>query len=166
MNVNVINIRPRGRIAIAADMLVAPLMYALSGTLRESPQRTHFWNTIHLQPEAVSHLDTRMMIHREGIPGETWIWPLFHIPILGGWHNFVILRSEWKDRTRPWHIGWKSNRYAGISRIALYGFWVRMLLGPGDVSFFAVSDGCQVSLRLIGTGSIGDGGPFRKIPLL
>lgn len=161
-----VNIQPRGPFARIADTLLTPAMYVLSGTLRENPQRTHFWNVTHLRPEDVSHLDTSLMIHRTGIPGETTIWPLFHMPIFGGWRNYVILRSVRDDCSIPWHIGWRSERRAGISKIPLYGLWVRMLVGPGDVSFFGISEGRQIPLRLVGTGYIGDGGPFRKTSLL
>lgn len=157
------NIDPQGVISRFADFLVMPIMFALSGTWTESPQQTHFWNNQHLNPEAVHHLDQELMVHCRGIPGEIANWPLFHMPILDGWRNYVVLDRQQYDYSKPWHIGWTGK--AGISQIKLYGR-VRMLIGPGDVSFFGISDGNQIKIRQIGTGRIGSGGPYSKIPLL
>jgi hypothetical protein len=167
--VGTINLRPEGLIGYMADMAMVPIMYLLSGTL-ESPQRTHRWNNTRLKSDAVAHLDRAQMVHCERIPNAMRrINPFFHLPILGGWPDYVVVEPEygWNRRLR-WHVGWVANDgAAGVSRIPIVGP-VRMLVGPGDVDFFGIlaGHGIQVVLCLIGTGRIGEGGQWAQTPLL
>ena len=157
-------VKPLGRLACLCDQFLEPVMRLLSGAPNEAPQQTHRWNNHHLRTEDVAHLRREMMVHHDGIPGEISVYPLFHIPVLGGWRNYVVL-APFKEQ-KEWHVGWVAGRFAGVSRISLRG-QVRMLIGPGPVSFFGVNaEGDQVQIRQIGTGRIGEGGPFINEPLL
>lgn len=161
-------VKPLGPCAQMADVATVPLMLCLSGAL-ERPQGTHFWNNTKLQPEDIAYLDPEGMVHCPGNPNagrQTFLGiPIFHIPILGGWRDYVVLEPA----TPPdggWHVGWSSGGAVGVSRIRLQGR-VRMLLGPGEVSFFGVTaEGDQVPLQQIDTGRIGDGGQYKNEPLL
>ena len=65
-------------------------------------------------------------------------------------------------------MGWTADDgVIGVTRITLNGS-VRMLRGPGDVSFFGVDakTGVQIKIEKIGEGRIGEDGPFTWVPLL
>lgn len=90
--------------------------------------------------------------------------PLFHLPILGGWKNYVVLEPYCK--AQEWHIGWISEDVSGISRIKVRGP-ARLLLGPCNVSFFGINtDGYQIAIQKVGEGQIGDRGKYAQTPLL
>jgi len=150
-------------------MVMTPVMYLLSGTLRESPQRTHFWNNTKLAPDEVAPLHRDMMVQSGGVGGESSRrvsrLPLFHMPVFGGWKNYIVLEPQ--DARQPWHVGWIAEDVAGVSRLSFTGP-VRVLEGPGAVQFFGVSsdEQSQVAIRKLAQGRIGDGGPFAHMPLL
>ncbi len=150
-----------------ADILIVPFMYLLSGTT-ESPQRTHRWNQVRLRHDQVNYLLSEKMVFCKGVESSVRFHKLrFHIPILGGWRDYVVIQPE--ESVGGWHIGWTTADAVGVSRIVLHGP-VRMLLGPGDVLFFGIrseSDNqIQILIRKIGSGRVGDRGPYRKVPLL
>ncbi len=159
-----ISIKPLGQLARTLDWLLDPVMRVTSGAWDESPQRTHRWNNHHLRPENVAHFNREMMVCHSGIPGETSIYPLFHIPALGGWRNYVVLTPI--ERPREWYVGWIAGNFVGVSRIQLTGL-VRLLVGPGQVCWFGADfNGTQIPIHQIGTGRIGEGGQFAKELLL
>ncbi len=164
-----LKVEPLGFAARCADALMVPVMYAVSGTPFESPQRTHRWNNQRLRRE-----DTRHILLTEGafcsgcrdeIPAQG---VRSHMPVLGGWRNYVVLRAwkYWGD----WHVGWKTDKAVGISRIPICGptGCVRMLVGPEDVVFFGIrpQDGRQIRVIAISMGQIGDGSKYCRVPLL
>jgi hypothetical protein len=149
-----------------ADALLSPFMKFAAGTFTEHPQRTHRWNNTTLSRDDVAHLDRDEQVHCEGISSATTRFiagiPIFHIPLLGGWKDYIVLTT---NNLRPWHIGWISEDVRGVSNIPHIGP-VRTLLGPTSVSFFGVYiDGTQIPITEIGRGRIGDSGPYKKIPL-
>jgi hypothetical protein len=144
-----------------------PVMYLVAGTF-ERPQRTHRWNVRLLSEGERASIDHSRTLRVPGDPkaGPRW-WgklPIFHIPILGGWREYVALEPECDGK--DWRLGWVAGAATGISMIPLSGP-VRALRGPGESEFFGVSrDGEQLPLREVGRGRIGDGAPFRKLELL
>lgn len=163
----IIVVPPLGWLAKIADILMVPLMYLISGTLSETPQRGHRWNNKRLKKSDIETLDTSSMVHCNGILNSMrfrWLF-LFHIPILGGWRNYIVMKPV--DSKKEWHIGYITNDMVGISRIRLSGS-VRMLIGNGNVSFFGIDAKTheQILIRKIGNGKIGDNGPFAKEILL
>jgi len=150
------------------DVLFVPLMYLVSGTFKETPQRTHRWNNMKLRVADVRYFDQKEMIYVPGVKATSrWLgmMPLFHLPILGGWRKYIVLQPT-EDQIHPWHIGWIAGDVVGVSRIPLRGP-VRVLRGPGDVRFFACTkEGEQIDFVLTGTGTIGEGGEYKKVPLL
>jgi hypothetical protein len=147
-------------------------MYLAQGTVREVPQRTHRWNNYKYHPAATLAKEAKVRV--KGDPKalrEAWLGliPLFHIPILGGWREYVVLEPA--EDTVKWHVGWGQavnmgmSEY-GVSSITLRG-GVRMLRGPKTVCFFGLTRrGRQIPLRIVGYGRIGDRGPYSKLPLL
>src|SRR5215212_9610797 len=98
--------RPLGRAARAADLLLRPVMWAVGGFRRDSVQETHRWHCAAVDPNAI---DLRLVVAVEGDDesrrlNRPWAPPLFHVPVLGGWRNFVTL--EVGEPLQRWHIGW------------------------------------------------------------
>ena len=128
---------------------------------------THFWNVQRLQEEGVKKLDHQKMIYCPGsfskIIRSRRLSFLFHIPILGGWRNYVVLKPEDEE---TWHVGWRTDDGRNeISVLPLVGP-VRMLIGTSDVWFFGINkEGFQIPIGKIGKGKIGDHGPYSKIQL-
>ncbi|MDD5145605.1 MAG: hypothetical protein PHF44_02085 [Candidatus Pacebacteria bacterium] len=163
----ILSVRRIGLVARIADMLMVPIMYISSGTFREKPQHTHAWNVQNLPADGDKRLVNQAMAHCKGIAEQIarrhWLDFQFHILIIGGWRNYVVLQPEYEE---VWHVGWRaSDAGAQISILPLVGP-VRMLIGSEDVSFFGVTDdGVQIPIREIGKGRIGDCGEFSKIQL-
>jgi hypothetical protein len=157
-----------------ADLLALPLMYILQGNFREVPQRTHFWNNVKFKDDSieVGYLMPHIwLLEFRGITRTSprylfGLFPVFHIPILGGWKTFKVLRP--KSCGGEYFIGWWSpaEQLFGVSKVTQTGS-VRVLIGPDDVFFFAV-DIMQNYLELVevGQGEIGSAGKFAKVPLL
>ena len=164
-------VQPEGWLAYFGDIVMAPFMYALSVTwpcgTYERPQRTHRWNCIHLAVSDVKHLDREKMVHCKGVKhAMRRINPLFHLPLFGGWCDYVVVTPE--STTFKWHIGWiAEDGVIGISRIPLT-HCVRVLVGSGNVDFFGIAtrSGVQISVTKFGGGVIGDGSIYRHFPLL
>jgi hypothetical protein len=163
----ILNVRRVGLIARIADMVMVPIMYLLSGSLREKPQKTHAWNVQNLHPVEIERLDIGAMVLCKGIDKQPtrrgWLDFLPFMPIIGGWRNYVVLQPE---HEKVWHVGWEtSDLDAQISILPIVGP-IRVLVGPGDVSFFGVTDdGIQTPISEIDKGRIGDHGEFSKVPL-
>ncbi len=159
---------PLGIFERVLDWMMLPIMYLLSGTFRESPQRTHRWNNVKLNLIDTWGMKDSLIVHARGDSrARARFWgglPLFHMPIFGGWTRYVILRPS--GFRQEWHVGWIAGDTAGVSRIVVRGP-VRLLIGPDPVKFFGVSiAGTQIPLRNLGEGIIGQCGPFAKLPLL
>jgi len=162
-----IHVPPLGWLEQFGDVVMIPLMYVLSGTLSEAPQRTHRWNNIHLSSEDVHHLKKDKMVHSPGNRSarrpRVAMLPIFHMPIMGGWKRYIVISPQ---ESKEWHVGWIAGKTIGITKIVLRG-QVRMLIGPGAVSFFGIDlSGHQIALTKMGYGHIGDEGKFAKTPLL
>lgn len=160
-----LDVPPLGWFARLADILMIPLMYVLSGTFHERPQRGHLWNRIKFTLSELVHLDRQAMAcfsGRRDVLSCSKI--LVHMPFISGWRRYVVLIP--KNYDDEWCVGWILPNRAAVRRIRLRGP-VRMLWGPEDVCFFGIGkDGRQIPIRLIGEGWIGDRSQFSRIPLL
>jgi hypothetical protein len=169
MEHNFLVIKPPSRSLRALDRLLRPLMRLAAGprAWREEPQSSHRWNVVRFSclPADVA----RSGIAVPGDPAATRRWlmgflPIFHIPLFGGWKRYVVLEPV--DSRVTWLVGWSAQDSIGCSRISGAGP-VRMLLSRHPTSFFgvAVGTGKIVPLRIVGYGTIGDGGPYSQLPL-
>ncbi len=161
-------IQPPGFLARLGDVLLTPFMYLFSGTFKETPQRTHVWNSIRFSDQEVSHFDTEQMVQCGGISGairQVNQIPIFHLPVLGGWRDYVVLEPV--NYKSTWNIGWNISGTTGASRFVLQGP-VRILVGPKAICFFGINTqtGEQIPIRKIAVGRIGKGGEYAQIPLL
>lgn len=164
-----IRVRPESGYEKLFDWGMMPLMYLLSGTPEEVPQRTHFWNNRKLHPGEVVGLKEHNMVMSSGSGGvERWRYglPIFHVPIFGGWREYIVLEPS-INPSQFWYVGWISgDEVSGVSRVQIKGS-VRLLLGNGSTKFFGLNEGgVQIKIHEIGRGRIGDGGPFSQLPLL
>lgn len=162
-----ISVSPIGNFAKILDFLMTPLMYLISGTFKEIPQRGHRWNNERLSRSDVELLDKSIMVHCEGIPSSMrsrWFF-LFHIPIMGGWRNYVVLKPA--TGCLCWHIGYITSDMVGVSQVKLSNI-VRMLIGPDEVFFYGIDavTNEQIPIKEIGRGYIGKSGPFSRELLL
>ena len=161
-------VKPLGCFASALDLLMVPIMWIVSGAPGEVPQQTHFWNNVKFQRSELPFMDPGLMIPVGGsVFASPKYWfglPLFHIPILGGWKDYVIFTPP--ISVRVWYIGWIQGDSVGISRIPLDFKGVRVLIGREDVSFFGVDgEGQQIPIFFEDFGRVGDGGWSSKLPL-
>jgi hypothetical protein len=167
-----IKIRPLGIFEKILDVLFLPIMYMimwLSGIFDECPQMTHYWNNLKLSRSLAP--DKSLICLVKGIPGKVrkqgniFMNALFHIPFLGGGKNYVVI-SPINIPEGGWYAGWHNEHVHGVSRI-LVNTPVRLLIGQDDCNFMGFdSKGNQILVRVVYEGKIGDGGPFRKFPLL
>ncbi len=162
-----IKMKPYGVLPRALDWALAPIMLSFVG-FGENPQWSHWWNYDDLEAtELLQKFDNHMMLSVEGNPRASK--PMFirpHLPcFLGGWKKYVVVGPP-EDHQGTWYVGWITGpNSGGVCQIPLSGP-VRMLVGPGDVKFFALDkDGHQTKARYVGCGEIGDKGPYRWIRL-
>lgn len=155
-----------------ADKFMVPMMYLLQGNFREIPQRTHCWNNYKIKGAEASLdlLDFPLLkVSGEPIAIRRRVFgfiPAFHMAIFGGWRKFVVFEPG--EHNYDWFIGWhdKSSYDTGISMVPIRGR-VRMLVGPTDVEFFALSPTHDpLELQVVGEGRIGNAGRFAYLPLL
>lgn len=136
---NRIYVKPLPLWARIADALMVPVMYLVSGTFREAPQRTHRWNNTHLPESNVECLEKDKMVFCLGIASGKKEFSnnslICHCPIFGVWRNYVVVQLI--PAGSVWHIGWMNKEVFGVSRINLNGP-VRVLVGPNNTFFFGV----------------------------
>jgi hypothetical protein len=169
---NTLTIEPLTHIEKLLDRAMIWPMYLLQApTFNEVPQRTHAWNNTPVQHHTASALRKGNIVHEDARETSKprllfGFIPRFHMPIIGGWKHYVVLAPT-MYLTDAWYVGWVTTSRAGVSRIPLGKEGVRMLLGDEAVSFFAIiKDGRQIHLSRLGYGTIGDGGPWKHLPLL
>jgi len=163
-----IAIHRQGWVSFIGDCVMLPVMYFLQGTLREVPQRTHRWNNTKMHAREIAHFSADHMVTAAGDEDARRRWfgiiPLFHMPIFGGWSEYVVIAPV--EEVGEWFVGWLPFDTIGISNIPLTGP-VRLLVGPRQVQFFGLdADGNQLPVHIIGSGVIGQTGEYRKYPLL
>jgi len=166
----ILSVRAQGPFGRWVDLKFEWVMRHVSGAPEEAPQRTHRWNNHHLKEEDVSHLNAGWMVSHRGdqsarkIPQiQVLAGALAHVTKYGGWQSYLVLSPE---TMKDWHIGWRWRGGAGVSRVVTKGP-VRVLVGPNPTEWFGIEAGTntQIPITQIGTGKIGDGGTFARIPL-
>jgi len=163
-------IQPEGVLGKLADICMMPLMYTLAGTFRETAQRTHRWNVQRILGTEVTEIPEQFCAVTPGTnqAKRAYVFglPLLHIPLLGCWKEYVVLEPK-SASVETWFVGWKTPTGAGVSRIPLSGS-VRLLRGPSEAQFFGIEEKTAnvISLQSIGSGTIGDSGPYKDLPLL
>lgn len=148
------------------DLLMIPLMYLISGTLRERPQESHVWHGQNLNPDLIDSINPQYTVTVQGDepPHRLHGGIAFHVPILGGWKNYVVL--EVQDEFKKWHIGWIIRQRKDdtivrfqLHKLPIFDSRIRLLSGTNayTITFFSVDEsGRQLPLREVGKGHIGD----------
>lgn len=165
--------RPLSRWAQLGDVALWPIMYLAcggraTGFRTGDIQNTHPW---HCQRVDATVLDADQLLRVMAPTTKSMrrIRPFFHLPLLGGWHQYVVVQAD----APRYHIGWaiptvdgERYRMAQLNRLPLDGP-VKMLRA-GDapwVDLFAVDEpGRQRPLKCIGEGRLGDGA-YPEYPL-
>lgn len=167
--------RPLNRLEWWLDDLFSPVMRWFSGAPEEAHQCTHGWNNHRLSKDQIVGIDQCMVARCAGDPEAKDLpgWRR-HMARFGGWKKYAVLRPSVLPH-HDFYLGWLNpDGSAGLSRIPVHN-QVRALIGPGEGRWFAVRreflpDGSfrlyQVPLDVVGTGRIGDGGPYCKDVLL
>ena len=159
-------VKPQGWLGLTGDALMLPFMLILGGSAFDAPQRTHKWNNRKLTTKEEAAINTFLTKTFKGrskaSPRFISKLPIFHMPIFGGWREYVVLSCD----VHTWYIGWKADDVSGISRVPLTES-VRVLIGPGEVSFFAVDAFSyeQAPIHHIGNGTIGTQSDYSRLPL-
>ncbi|MEI6649815.1 MAG: hypothetical protein WCL23_00075 [Candidatus Moraniibacteriota bacterium] len=162
---NTFIIRPLGPFAAARDLLFSSVAERLSIPL------THLWNRVRLTTSKRKRLRDNISatVTLSGDPDALKGNHPFrsHIWFLGGWRRYAVLKA-----CIPWYVGWivpdgNGGEICEVSRIPIDGK-VRMLLGPEDVSFFAIEadSGHQLIIDMVGGGRLGKDDKHRNAMLL
>lgn len=167
------------------DWFMVPLMWVASGFTTDSLQKTHAWHVQRVSPANFSQFihSHKSLVKVKGDDG-TWMKKknrvFFHVPILGGWRNYVVLAPLDSVGSDGWRIGWVTisprKEYA-VNKIPLHGP-VKMLVGPESQEhvFIGIETyedltpskhllGRQIPLVVIGRGVNGDK-KYSHLPLL
>lgn len=140
-----------------------PVMWVIGGFRRDAMQETHHWHIADISAQpwfdpkeavAVHGTETNVVKKRYGF--------IFHMPIIGGWKEYVALQP--KKPVASYRIGWTGHsdrpERVSIHKLPIRGDQVvRMLSGPAGSQqyFFALDEkGDQIPLTNIGKGALGD----------
>jgi len=153
-----------------------PLMKVISLAPFEKPQESHAWHAQKISETDIDTLDLSKCVQVEGYDSsyiKNGAGPLFHIPLIGGWENYVVLEAE--TNSKAWHVGWVVRDAetlevlrSEIHKLPLFENKVRLLVGTKEriTTFFAVDEeGVQMLLRILGKGKMGDGSNYGKVRL-
>jgi len=151
-------------------------MKLISTAPLERPQETHAWHAQKLTRDDLKSLDSKKYATVGGNEHsyfKTGSGALFHIPLIGGWRDYIVL--EIQINISPWYVGWiirdsdtRKILRSEVHKLPLYEKSVRLLTGTKErsVIFFGVDgNGEQLPVRVVGKGRIGDGSIFGKVRL-
>lgn len=154
------------------DLLLFPLMWILSGFKLELPQETHPWHMQEIDEMQIPKDKLIEFIGNDNSKFSNKDKPFFHVPVLGGWRDYIVLEAE--NYGKYWRIGWilkyhNSNQKTDsqIQKLKIKSPYIKLLSGIDDSKkyFFAVSEnGNFADLKIVGSGTLGDG-KFRNVRL-
>lgn len=145
------------------DAVLYPMMWIGANFGQDSIQHTHPWHTRKLTDLEVEYINPELNLYIEGSEQVNTLNkrnPLFHLPLLGGWKNYVVIENPLynEELIIPWHIGWIYNNQAEIHKLPIQSAHIKMLTGPmgHTTTFFAISDGIQIPIASKDTGKLFD----------
>ena len=150
------------------DCILSPFMFLLGGLKMDSIQQTHGWHTLDVDPNVVDLKKSLTVIGSDASKFNNFgriidHLGVFHMPIFGGWKNYVIL--ECKDTF--WYVGWLSKGFSQAHCLPIKGSKVKVLTGikGNKTVFFGVDkNGNQVPIKKLAQGILGDG-KYKSVPL-
>jgi hypothetical protein len=162
-------IKKQGILSKVGDLIMLPIMYFVQGNVYEVPQKTHMWNYQTLRAPEIQEINPAYCVELDKDPSAirqfTGLIPFFHMPIFGGWKNFVVLEPLDTVNTY-WNVGWTLGNLVQVSRIQITQK-VRLLTPPLPVQFFGIdSNGTQIQIQTVGHGKVGEAREYAKVPLL
>lgn len=164
-----LNVKERNILSVALDIIFVPIMFVAGGLKRDSIIWTHRWNLQkHVNPDLFEKTpELRIEGHKDSKLYHGLRYLQFHIPVLGGWKNYYIIKPKNND-IKNWKIAWKNcvgHRSFQMSKFKFNGP-VKMLYGPYPVILYGFDkDDNQIELEKIHEGKLGDG-KFRNVPLI
>jgi hypothetical protein len=147
------------------DGFLHPFMIILNGFNGDSTQRTHPWHGKNIDRYKVNETNSIRVEGRDPSKVKDIWCGLFHMPIVGGWKSYVILKP--KNKIDLWYIGWKTEKYCQVNRIPLKNL-VKMLNGVkgSETFFFGMNkDEALIELEIVDFGENGDK-KYKDVPLL
>lgn len=150
------------------DYVLLPFMVILGGFKKDVVQQTHAWHCKNIDPKKI---DLTKSVEVKGSDSSKYentggIFKhlgLFHMPIFGGWKNYIVLESK----ESPWYVGWLSCEFSQLHCLPIKGNKVKVLTGKKGTKtlFFGVNQNVeQVIIKSVAEGKLGDG-EFNKVPL-
>lgn len=154
------------------DYLLFPFMWIICGFNFELPQETHRWHMMNFPNIDVPKNKSVVIKGDDNSKYSAKGFPFFHMPIFGGWKNYVILEA--KDFGKFWNVGWvvrfndhsRQDRYQ-VQASRIYGSNIKLLKGINDSDkiFFAIGkNGGFADIKLIDEGRLGNG-KYRSVRL-
>lgn len=149
---------------------MTPIMWAFAGFKLEFPQETHRWHMENISCDKVRiKSEVEVMGNDKSRVGTRA--PFIHMPLLGGWRNYVVLKAE--GFSDYWFVGWKKKFLDGrkavcqIQKLRIHSPHIKLLKGIPDSKkyFFGLDkNGNFIEVKKVGEGVLGDG-KFRMVRL-
>ena len=146
------------------DYLLAPAMWVL-GKFKPPLMETHPWHMQNIHCDLVPDDIGEKVIGQDPSRYDFDDWGLFHMPLFGGWKNYLVLEA--KDFKKYWRVGWKvlffdkqKGQVCQVHKLKIYQPRIILLTGINDSEKigFGVNDSNQlIPVKIVGKGVLGDG---------
>lgn len=146
------------------DYIMIPVMWGLCGFYFEKPQETHPWHMRKFPKIEIPKNKKIEIIGKDKSKHTNKGRLLFHVPLFGGWKDYIILEAKGFDKY--WQIGWiiefydNSEALYQVQALPIFESKIKLLTGINDSkkTFFGLDKkGNFVDLKQIDSGKIGDG---------
>jgi len=159
-------VKPLSPLFYVFDYFLTPIMFILGGLNMDSIQETHYWHCSNIDPRMINN-NLGMLVHGNDPSTKTnklLPLPLFHMPILGGWKNYFIMKAA--AEVKYWHVGWSHLEYpvgfrasTKVHRLRIYDKYIKLLnmpIGHETLFFGFDNNGKQIPVKIIDEGILGD----------
>jgi hypothetical protein len=147
------------------DTLLYPIMFAFNGFNKTDVQKTHPWHIKSFNKSLLSSKNTTLIKGKDTSKVKDVWFGLFHMPIFGGWKNYVVLEPI--NYKGVWFLGWSTQKHTQLNKIPISGA-IKALEGPkGNTTYFFAIDKNKnfIELKVVARGKIGDE-QYKNLPLL
>lgn len=148
----------------AIDYLLTPAMWVING-FKTPLMETHPWHPQNIHCDLIPDDIGKKTIGQDPSRFSFDTLGLIHMPIFGGWKNYLVLEAE--DFDQFWRVGWKvsyldpeKGRFCQIHKLKIYGPRIKVLAGNDETEGigFGLNDGHKlIPLKIVEEGVLGDG---------